>query len=403
MKLLIVSANYPPRIGGPASSVPELAKRLAEKGHKVEIVTLRFQGFPAREKKKFTVHRVFHFSKKPEKTSTLDNIVSVISMALKVRSLLKKENFDLIHAHDLNLSALAALIGKKMAFKSIPLITKYTGDLSLEFLLNYSKEEFSKVSKKYNTTKAKIPPKFKLLDWIQKRLALASTIITCPSEFQQKQLLKHGIPLKKTIVLRNAVDLELFNPKKFQKREEFILYFGRIVSWKGIDYLLEAMYSLKSSHPKTKLKIAGTGKYLPELMKKTQTFGLQKNVEFLGKIEHKKIPALISKSILVAMPSLYDPFPHGMLEVLAMEKPLLATKVCGIPEVIKHKKTGYLVKAGSSTELQKGIKELLANHGLRKKISKNGFKEVHKNYSWKKILKEFLALYESIKSNHCYK
>ncbi len=86
MKLLIVSANYPPRIGGPASSVPELAKRLAEKGHKVEIVTLRFQGFPAREKKKFTVHRVFHFSKKPEKTSTLDNIVSVISMALKVRS-----------------------------------------------------------------------------------------------------------------------------------------------------------------------------------------------------------------------------------------------------------------------------------------------------------------------------
>ncbi|GEM_PF-1657675 len=390
MKLLIVSANYPPRIGGPASSVPELAERLAEKGHSVKVVTLRFPAYAKTEKKKgFTVHRARHLSGNPKKASALDNIFSVFSMAFLATPIMRRWNPDVVHAHDLNLSAAAAVLAKKIARSKAPLITKYTGDLSLEFLINYSSLGFEKIGKRYRGGKAELPLKARVLDSLQSWLVKKSALVTCPSEFQQKQLLRRGVPGKKTVLLRNAVDLALFNPKKYARSEKFVLFAGRIVPWKGLDELLEAFTGING----TKLKIAGSGKSEAFYRKKARELGLQDKVEFLGGIEHKKMPALISKSVLVVMPSLYDPFPHGMLEVLAMEKPLLAARVCGIPEVVKHLETGYLVRAGSAEELKKGMKELLGKKSLRKKIAKNGRGHVRKNYSWEKLLADFELLY----------
>ena len=69
---------------------------------------------------------------------------------------------------------------------------------------------------------------------------------------------------------------------------------------------------------------------------------------------------------------------------------------------------GFALKSRQVVKGYEAVRRALQRNKLAlvlvsSKISKNGFKEVHKNYSWKKILKEFLALYESIKSNHCYK
>ncbi len=393
MKILMVSANYPPKIGGPASSVPELSKKLSEKGHQVQIVTVKFPGFKKKTKEQgFAVFRAWQPSQNAEKSSTFSNILSALSMSLLVAQRIKKFKPDLIHAHDLNLSALASILGKKIAFSNIPILSKYTGDLSLEYLMNYGKMPYEKIKNKYSANK-KMPLKIKFFDKIQNWLEKHSTKIACPSEFQQNQLLKKRIKKIKTIVLRNAVDLQLFNYKKFSQTKKYILFSGRLVKWKGISHLIKAMKELVKENPELRLKIIGTGPEKEKIVKQIAVFGLEKNVELLGKVKRSKMPEIISKSSMVIMPSLYDPFPHLMLETLAMKKPLLASKTGGIPEVVKHKKTGLLFEPNSDESIVKSIK-MLKNQKLEQKIVKQGLKHVQQNYSWNFLTQKFEQAYK---------
>ena len=84
------------------------------------------------------------------------------------------------------------------------------------------------------------------------------------------------------------------------------------------------------------------------------------------------------------------------LETLAMHKPLIAAKVGGIPEVIKHMQTGLLFEAGNAEELKNEMKLLIQDPVLRKNIALNGFNHVKKNYSWKKIFSDFQKMYSAL-------
>lgn len=396
LNILLIASNFPPRIGGPATSVPELSKKLIERGCNVHVLTVNFPGYESHSiDDGYHVHRAANLNKNPSVAGALSNSFSIISMAVTARKIIAKYNIDVVHAHDLNLSAAAAVLS--MCKK--PLITKYTGDLSLEYLLLSGNISFAELQKKYNLSSlSDLPFMVKLLDRFQKFLIKKSTVVAAPSEFQRNMLISQGIDENSIVVLRNAVDLNKFHPNipptiKKNVDEKILLYAGRLVPWKGVDYLIKAHAKLSDEY---KLIIVGDGPSISDLKALVQQLGVKDIVMFTGKISNNEIPKYISSSDIVILPSLYDPFPHSMLETLAMRKPLIATSVGGVPEVIEHKKTGYLVNPGDSNGLADAIKELTNDDALAKRISNNGYEHVIKNYSWDYLINDFIRLYDNI-------
>jgi len=399
MKILLISANFPPRIGGPATSVPELAKRLTEKGYEVHVLTVKFPGYEAHEMKDgYYIHRATNINKDPASSGTISNIFSVGSMGILAHKIISKYDIDIVHAHDLNLSAAAGILS--MCKK--PLITKYTGDLSLEYLILSGKVSFEDIQDKYTKQSKNLPFMVRFLDHFQKYLVKKSTIVTAPSEFQKNMLLSQGVEEDSIIVLRNIVDTEKFNPNvspvlEKKDKEKIILYAGRLVPWKGVEYLIKAFTKVRNVlGGSSKLLIIGDGPSRLKLQMLSQQLRVADSVIFTGKIPNSQVPGYIASSDIVVLPSLYDPFPHNMLETLAMKKPLIATSVGGIPEVVKHKETGYLVKPRNSDELVNAIEQLIDEEVLIKRISEKGYEHIIRNYSWDVLIDDFVKLYEIV-------
>ena len=113
MKILMISSNYPPSIGGPATSVPILSRELVKRGHRVAIVTRHLPGLPTAEidgevevyRPSLPVSGDFY---RPRQA-----LMHSISMGLLARRLIERDSFEIVHAHDINISGVAGLVASK--------------------------------------------------------------------------------------------------------------------------------------------------------------------------------------------------------------------------------------------------------------------------------------------------
>jgi glycosyltransferase involved in cell wall biosynthesis len=161
-----------------------------------------------------------------------------------------------------------------------------------------------------------------------------------------------------------------------------IISLGRLNEVKGITYLIEAVRSIDDC---PELLVAGSGPEENRL--KQQAEGL--NITFTGSVPETE-PYFLQGSIFV-LPSLSEGLPQAMLEAMSYGLPVVATRVGGIPDIIEHGKTGFLVDPRDPEDLRKYIKILIADDSLRKTMSDNCLKEIQK-FSWQNILAKFERL-----------
>ncbi len=149
-------------------------------------------------------------------------------------------------------------------------------------------------------------------------------------------------------------------------QKKTILFIGRLVEKKGIEYVLEAVASnqLKSYDPV--LLIAGDGPLLGTLQRKVQEIGIQNNVFFLGYVSGEEKKSCFAAADLLVLPSIItaegdaEGFPVVLMEGLAAGKVCIATEVSGADEVLRNGENGFLVPQKDSQSLQKTIKHALA-------------------------------------------
>ncbi len=209
-----------------------------------------------------------------------------------------------------------------------------------------------------------------------------------PSEFLKNKLIDMGFK-KKIIHLPNFLNLEEFIPKYSYKNE--LCYFGRLSSEKGLFTLINSIKGLN-----VKLKIIGTGPLEKELIKKVKADNIN-NIKFLGYKSGEELKYEITNSMAVILPSeWYENNPRSCLEAFALGKPVIGTKIGGIPELIKSGVTGLLFKAGDYLELRERIKYLLRNKEQIKKLGTNARKFVEENFSSSKHYKELINIYDSL-------
>jgi glycosyltransferase involved in cell wall biosynthesis len=173
------------------------------------------------------------------------------------------------------------------------------------------------------------------------------------------------------------------------------LYFGRLAPVKGVQTLLRAMNSVKTS----KLYIVGAGELGGELQEYADDHNLD-NVEFLGHFDLDELVSLIQRAAFTIMPSEgYDNYPMSVLESMACGTPVIGSRIGGIPEQIQDGYNGLLFEPGNAAQLAEKINYLLDNPQQATAFGRNGRRRVEEINAPEVHYRQTLALYESLLEN----
>ena len=124
--------------------------------------------------------------------------------------------------------------------------------------------------------------------------------------------------------------------------------------------------------------------------------GMQDKIHLLGAQPHNKIPDFLSASDILVLPSYNEGLPNVVLEAMACSRPVVATKVGGIPEVVKDGETGFLVNKEDVNSLIKAIDKLLSNEKLCIEMGLSGRKIIEEKFTWEKNAKKHIEIYEKL-------
>jgi glycosyltransferase involved in cell wall biosynthesis len=237
-----------------------------------------------------------------------------------------------------------------------------------------------------------------------KILAMVTDKMVTVSDAIRKDILRYdGISATKVMVLYNGVDTERFKAgvnfsdtrKQFSisKDDVVIGFVGRLVINKGLNYLIEAAALLKNSF-NVKLLIVGDGSLMEELKQMAKDKGLEESVMFTGL--RRDITDILSSIDIFVLSSIKEGFPNSLLEAMAMGKPVVATAVGGIPEVISHGTNGLLVQPADKEGLAAAIKTVIDNPLMAKNMGIAARDFIENNYSIKATAGRWEALYKSL-------
>lgn len=372
MKILQTPVRFYPFIGGVENYVYNLSKQIVKLGHEVKVVC-------AREPEDLQNHEIID-KIEVERLNYIRKIANTNVTPILPSKLLRAD-FDLLHTHlPTPWSAdWSAIISK---IKSKPLILTYHNDIVGEGFANH-------ISNFYNLTALKL---------ILKR---ANKIIITHSKY-----LKYSPRLKKykdkIEVIPIGVDIEKFKPLNIEK-EDNILFFLSILDefhkFKGLDYLLKALKTVKNKISDIKLVVGGNGKLLGYYKQKVISLDLGDNVEFAGFIPDEQIAGYYNKCNVFLLPSLssrQEGFGIVLLEAMACEKPVIATEIVGAAEDVKKRNAGRIVKPKDEKALAEAIIEILEDKVLAKEMGRKGRKLLEEKYTWDKVAKKTLQIYKEV-------
>jgi len=144
------------------------------------------------------------------------------------------------------------------------------------------------------------------------------------------------------------------------------------------------------------LTLAGQGSMRAELERLAQLLKVADNVRFVGQLEHEKIYPFLGGHHLMIMPSRSESFGVAALEAAACARPVIASKVGGIPEVVIDGQTGILVPPDDETALTNGIIKMARDQASGRQLGLNGYRMVQEKFSWSESLDRMTALYQSL-------
>ncbi|UCC39907.1 MAG: glycosyltransferase family 4 protein [Candidatus Aminicenantes bacterium] len=297
----------------------------------------------------------------------------------KLVSLMRQNEINIIHTHDLRSNFVGYIAGK---IGRIPIVTSVHGWIEKSF-------------------------KFRIHNFADKMLIRFFNRIIVNSEFLRKHLSQFKIPDRKISTVYNTVDISIFerdvNPEETRKELGIgsgctvIGTVGRLNTEKGHKYLLEAARDVLTSFPKTVFLIVGKGPLERELKDFAREAKIFPNVLFTG--FYQDLQKVFNVIDLFVLPSLSEALPLSLLEAMAAGRPVIATNVGGIPEVVKTGETGIVVNSGVAEELAQAMITLLENKDTARELAKNGQELVREQFSTQAVTKKLEAIYRGLQKD----
>ncbi len=197
-------------------------------------------------------------------------------------------------------------------------------------------------------------------------------------------------------VIYNALPVPTLAPEPLPNDRPRLLCLGRLYYEKGFDLALSALATLVARHPRVEMVIAGDGPARPELERQAAVLGLAERVTFVGWVNPEQVPALMNTVTVVVMPSRQEGFGLVALEAALMARPVVATRVGGLPEVVIHEQTGLLVAPDDSRGITEALMSLLGHPEWATQMGQAARQRAQEVFSWDRCVAAYDALYHTL-------
>jgi glycosyltransferase involved in cell wall biosynthesis len=234
---------------------------------------------------------------------------------------------------------------------------------------------------------------------LQRKLRGARFAVTC-TEYNRRHLAEIAPPQIPVIRLYHGVDLQRLRPDPRARKTQppLLLSVGRLREKKGFSTLIDACAQLHRAGIELRCRIIGYGPEQASLRAQIERLGLQDIVELPGKLPHEAVIGQYSQATLFALPCRIDSdgdrdgIPNVLLEALAMQLPVVSTRISGIPEVIEAGISGLLIEPEDPAALAAAIRTILNDAALAMRLGKAGRLKVAQRFSNDNNLKQLRQL-----------
>lgn len=215
--------------------------------------------------------------------------------------------------------------------------------------------------------------------------------IISPSNFVANKIKEEKPKVKNIKTLYNFIEINK-NEKDELMDEGYALFSGRLSQEKGIINLINAFSNVKKGN----LYIAGDGPEKKQIEKIIKDNKMQKRIKLLGYLNTEDMQDTLRKCKFLVLPSVwYENCPFSIIEALAMGKPVVASKIGGIPELIEEYKTGYLYKYDDKNELTDSLNKMFETNKYEE-LSNNAKEYAKNNFSKEKYYNELIRIYKEV-------
>ncbi len=372
MDVLLLTPSFSPIVGGTERVVENLALKLNEIGVHADVMTFnmneKYKPLWRDEVKQngFKLFRMSAINPLPKMRINPLRLLSGANLIPNPRFVERLKKYDVLHFHDdvdLSFSISSWFVKKPKIFQCHTLTATY--------------------------------PWYKSNYFPRKILNHAANSYICVSNSGKMLLSDLGVAKSKIKILYNGVDPQKFKPSSDEKIENSILFTGRLIQAKGLHVLLEALNYLDLP---VSLKVAGPkedSQYVSKLFGpgNKQRRGIHE-VELLGRVNGDDLTKRYQQASIFINPALKEEFGIVNLEAASCGTPIIASKVGGIKEFVKNDINGLTVPPNDPVKLAYAIRYLLENKDLREKYGKNARRIVEEHFSWEKVARNAVKIYE---------
>jgi glycosyltransferase involved in cell wall biosynthesis len=302
----------------------------------------------------------------------------------KVKALLQEEKIDLVHIHGTRATSNIYWAAKNLGLPIIYTIHGWSFHDDQSLFVKKGRILFEK--------------------WITQKTNCNISV----SLSNQKTGQDH-IPNFESVVIHNGIDLEKFDPDSKERKnlrhqlkiaEDAIVvsFVGRITLQKDPLTLIKAFKEVVSIQPKAILLIVGNGDMKEEAIELAKALEIEKSIVFEN--FRTDIADVLFSSEIYCLPSLWEGFPIGLLEAMAMRKAVIATKVDGSSEIIQHNKNGTLIEPQNTQMLADALLDLINDKNLRTQLGAEARQTIVKDFDVYKMTRKIENVYMNILSEN---
>lgn len=364
-----------PTVGGSGIIATELGMLLAKKGYEIHFIT---SSMPFRLNQ---LHpSIYYHEVELSSYPVFQYPPYDLALASKMAEVIDQEELDILHVHYAMPHAISAILAKNIAKRDIKIVTTLHGtditvlgiDHTFKKMIKYGIEESDAVT------------------------AVSQSLVS-----QTKEMLETAKDIE---VIYNFVNEQVYYRKDLpgmkarfgiESDEKVIIHISNFRQVKRIPDIVDTFAKIRKS-VKAKLLMVGDGPEYTAAKQQVARLGLEHSVLFLGK--QKNVSELLSISDLKILLSEKESFGLVLLEAMACKVPCIGTSVGGIPEVISHGKTGYLVDLGDTEKAAEYAIRMLTNKELHDSMAEAAHKEASTRFHSDEIVRQYGDLYSKLLS-----
>ena len=354
-----------PLIGGREVLIEKMAPALRARGHQVMIITGSHRpGLPEREVRNGTpIHRF------PLRQALASKDISSIAPILEQLARLNSQfRPDVVHLHDLGSTRFFWVRSSRA--KPVRLALTVHGHMEAPTEGIY----------------AGMAESIRLIDRV-----------TAVSASALARLLELVPEVKdRASVIHNGCELPPIEPLPLPFDPPRILCLSRMSVEKRLDLVLSAFAKLRTRFPSVQLTMVGDGDMRDDLQQQAHNLALDGAVHFPGMVPTESIWDLLNQATMVVLSSRTEGLPLVVLEASLMERPVVASRVGGLPEAVVHRKTGLLFSPLDPQPLTQAMSELLSAPDETQAMGKAARRHVLNNFSWQGFVDQYEALYREM-------